>query len=72
MLTDLQRNIQKLRDKVRREITEMKQSIERFKSRLDELQETVSGIEIREQEYREAEAERDKRISTNQRILREL
>ena len=27
---------------------------------------------MREQEYREAEAERDKRISRNERILREL
>ena len=71
MLTALQRNIQELRDEVRREITEMKQSIEGHKSRLDEVQETVNGIEIREQEYREAEAERDKRISRNERILRE-
>ena len=46
--------------------------MEEFKSRLDEVQETVNGIEIREQEYREAEAERDKRISRNERILREL
>ena len=36
------------------------------------MQETVNGIKIREQEYREAEAERDKRISRNGRILREL
>ena len=36
------------------------------------MEETVNGIEIREQEYREAEAERDKRISRNERILREL
>ena len=36
------------------------------------MQETVNGIEIREQEYREAEEERDKRISRNERILREL
>ena len=43
---------------------------ERF--RLNEVEETVNGIEIREQEYREAEAERDKRISRNERILREL
>ena len=36
------------------------------------MQEAINGIEIREQEYREAEAERDKRISRNERILREL
>ena len=70
MLTDLQRNMQDLRDEVWREITEMKQSVEGLKSRLDEVQETVNGIQIREQEYREAEAERDKKISTNERILR--
>ena len=35
------------------------------------MQETINGIEVREQEYREAEAERDKRISRNERILRE-
>ena len=50
----------------------MKQSIEGLKGRLDEVQETVNRIEIREEEYREAEAERDKRISRNERILREL
>ena len=36
------------------------------------MEENVNGIEIREQKYREAEAERDKRISRNERILREL
>ena len=47
MLMDLQRNMQELRDEVRREMTEMKQSIEGLKSRLDEVQETVNGSEIR-------------------------
>ena len=45
-------------DDVWREITEMKQPLEGLKSRLDEVQETVNGIEIREQEYREAETQR--------------
>ena len=54
MLMDLQRNMQELR----REKTEMKQSLEGLKSRLDEVQEAVNGIEIREQERREADAER--------------
>ena len=40
--------------------------------RLDEVQGAVNGIEIREQEHREAEAERDERISRNETILREL
>ena len=43
-----------------------------FNSRLDEEEETVNGIEAREQECREVEAKRDKRISRNKRILREL
>ena len=72
MQMDLQRNMQELKDQVRRENTEIKQSLEGFKSRMDEVQEVVNGIEIREQEYREAEAERDKRISRNEKILREL
>ena len=72
MLMNLQRNMQELRDQVRRKNAEIKQSLEELKSRLDEVQETVNGTETREQEYREAEAERDKRISRNERILREL
>ena len=50
----------------------MKQTMEGFKSKLDEVEETVNGIEIREQEYREAEAQSDKGVSRNERILREL
>ena len=57
---DLQRNIQDLRDQARRENTEIRQSPEGIKSRLDEVQETINKIEMREQEYREAEAERVK------------
>ena len=50
MLMDLQENMQELRDEIQREITERKQSTEGLKSRLDEVQETVNRIEIREQE----------------------
>ena len=50
----------------------MKQLIEGLKSRWDEVQEAINGKEIREQEHREADAERDKRISMNETILREL
>ena len=71
MLMDLQRNMQELRDEVRRENTEIKQSLEGLKSRLDEVQETDNGIEIREEENR-GETKGDKRISRNERILREL
>ena len=61
MLTELQRNMQELRDDVRREftdagkqITEMKQTLEGFISRMDKMQEAIDGIETREQERIEA------------------
>ena len=50
----------------------MKHTMEGFKSRLDVVEETVNGIEIREEEYKEAEAQIEKRISKNERILKEL
>ena len=68
MLMDLQRNMQELRT----ENTEIKQSLEGLQNRMDKMQETINGPENREQECREAGAERDKRISRNERILREL
>ena len=46
MLMELQRNIQELRDELWREMTEMKQTMERFKSRMDEVEETVNGTEF--------------------------
>ena len=54
------------------EITEVKQSLEAFISRINKRQEATDGIETRERERIEADAERDKRISRNERILREL
>ena len=72
MLTELQKNIQELKDDVRRDITEVKQSLEGFISRMDKMQEAIDGIETREQECIEADAERGKRISRNETILREL
>ena len=81
MLMEVQKNIQELRNEfkleiqsLRNSISEMKHTMEGFKSRLDIVEEMVNGIEIRNQriEYREAEAERDKWISRNERILREL
>ena len=68
MLMEVQKNIQEMRDKFRMEIqslrnsiSEMKHAMEGLKSRLDVVEEMVNEIEIREQEYREAEAERDKK-----------
>ena len=79
MLMEVQKNIQELRNEfkseiqsLRNSISEMKHTMEGFKSRLDVVKETVNGKEIREEEYKEAEAQRVKRISKNETPLREL
>ncbi|KAI5942329.1 LINE-1 retrotransposable element ORF1 protein [Manis javanica] len=79
MLTEMQRNTQEKWDEVqreitdaRKEITEMKQTLEGIISRMDKTQEAIDGIKIREQEQIKADIERDKRISRNETILREL
>ncbi|XP_057356237.1 LINE-1 type transposase domain-containing protein 1 isoform X2 [Manis pentadactyla] len=76
---EMQRKMQEQWDEVRREITdarkvitEVKQTLEGFISRMDKMQEAIEGIETREQERIEADIERDKRISRNETILREL
>ena len=63
MLMEVQKNIQKLRNEFRTEIqslrnsiSEMKHTMEGFKRRLDVVEEMINGIEIREGEYKEAEA----------------
>ena len=43
-----------------------------FKSRLDEVEEMVNETEIRKQKDKEAEVQREKKNSRNERILREL
>ena len=79
MLMEVQKNTQELRDEFRMEIqslrnftSEIKHTMEGLKSRLDVVEEMVNGIKIREEEYKEAVAQREKRISRNERILREL
>ena len=54
------------------EIQPLKNKMEGTKSRLDMVEEMINEIEIRKEEYKEAEAQRRKRISKNERILREL
>ena len=73
MLMEVQKNIQEPRNKfkmeiqsLRKSISEMKHTMEIFKSRL--VEEMVNVKEIREEEYKEAEAQREKRISKNERI----
>ena len=68
VLMDLQRNMQELR----KENTEIKQALEGLQNGMDKMQETINGRENREQECREADGERDKRTSKNERMLREL
>ena len=58
MMMEMQRNMQELWDDVRKEITEMKQSLEGFINRMDKIQEAIDGIETREQEHIEADTER--------------
>ena len=67
MLMEVQKNIQKLRNELksgiqslRNSISEMKHTMEGFKSRLDVVEEMVNEIEIREEEYKQAEAQRKK------------
>ena len=79
MLTNLQKSIKALRENFNKEIgilkntvSEMKHTMEGFKSTFDEVEEMVNEIEIREEESKEAEEQRGKRISRKERILREL
>ena len=76
---DMQRKMQEQWDEVRREITdvrkeitEVKQTLEGFISRMDKIQEAIEGIETREQKRIEADIERDERISRNETTLRQL
>ena len=39
---------------------------------MDKMQEAIDGVETREQEHSKADTEREKRISRNETILREL
>ena len=64
MLMEVHKIVKELRDEFRMEIqslrnsiSEMKHAIEGFKRRLDVIEETVNEIEIREEEYKETEAQ---------------
>ena len=72
MLIDVQKDIQELRNEFQSEIQSLKSTMEGIKSRLDMVEETINDIETREEEYKEAEAQREKRISKIERILRVL
>ena len=72
MLMEVQENIQELRNEFQLGIQSSKITIEGIKSRLDMVEEMINEIEIREERHKEAEAPRAKRISRNERILREL
>ena len=72
MLMEVQKDIQELRNEFRSEIQLLKSTVEGIKCRLVIVEETINEIGTREEEYKEAEAQREKRISKNVRILREL
>ena len=65
------KDIQELRNEFRSEIRSLKNTMEGIKSRLDTV-DTIKEIETREEEYKEGEAQREKRMSKNERILTEL
>ena len=69
MFMEVQKNIQELRNEFWSEIQSLRNTMEGFKTRLDKVGGTINEIEIREEEYKEAEAQREKRISKNERIL---
>ena len=65
MLTEMQRKMQEQWDEVRREIiddrkeiTEVKQTLNGFISRVDKMQEAIDGIETREKERIETDTEK--------------
>ena len=49
-------------------VTEMKHTMEGMNNRLLQVEETTNEMEIKEQEQKEAEERREKRISRNERI----
>ena len=63
MLMEIQKDIQELRNEFRMEIQSLKSTMEGIKRRLDMVEETISEIEMREEEYKEAEAQRGKKGS---------
>ena len=69
---EVQKDIQELRNQFRSEIQSLKNTMEGIKRRWDTVEETINEIETTEEEYKEAEAQREKWISRNERIVREL
>ena len=72
ILMEVKKDIQELRSEFRLEIQSLKSIMEDIKTRLDMVEETINEIETREEEYKEAEAQREKGISKKEIILREL
>ena len=63
ILMEVQKDIQELRNEFRSEIQSLKNTMDGIKSRVDKVEETINEIEIREEEYKEAEAQREKKGS---------
>ena len=69
MLMEVKKNIQELRNEFRMETQSLWNKMEIFKDRLDMLEEMINEIEIRADEYKEPETQREKRISRNENII---
>ena len=67
ILMEVRKDIQELRNEFRSEIQSLKNTMEGIKSKLDMVEETINEIEPREEELKEAETQREKRISMNER-----
>lgn len=78
VLADLEKITEDLRktstkiQKLKNTVTEMKHIKEGMNNRLLQVEQKINGMEIREQEYKEAEEQREARISKNERMIREL
>ena len=61
MLMEVWKDIKEHRNEFWSEIQPLKSTMEGIKSRLDMVEEMINEIETREEEYKEAEAQREKR-----------
>ena len=59
ILMEVWKDIQELRNEFRSEIQSLKNTMEGIKSRMDMMGEKINEIETREEEYKEAEAQRE-------------
>ena len=61
ILMEVRKGIQEHRNEFRSEIQSLKSTMKGIKSRLNTVEETINEIETREEEYKEADAQREKK-----------